>query len=414
MALTDTAIKQYKHSGKPAGDKYADGGGLYLLVKAAGKYWRMKYRFAGKEKTLAFGVYPTVKLAQAREKREEARALLAAGADPGAAKQAAKRAGVEAAGNTFEAIARELHGVKISGWSASYAEKWLRLIEKDLFPYIGGMPLAQIEAPDLLAVLRRVEGRGATDIAHTLCQEAGQVFRYGVATGRCGRDPAADLRGALKPNIRRHMSAILEPAKVGELMRAIYGFTGQQTTQAALQLLALTFQRPGNIRAMEWTWVDLDKAMLTIPAESMKRTMHGKLNGRPHLVPLAPQAVAILRDLQPITGSKRYVFQSGNAGERPMSENTANIALIRMGFQRNEMTAHGFRAMARTLIAERFPDIPPDVIEAQLAHSKSGPLGEAYDRAKYMPQRVKMMREWADYLDRLRKGADVIPFPRAA
>jgi integrase len=318
---------------------------------------------------------------------------------------------VEAA-NTFEAVAREFHSAKADGWSASYVDKWIRLMEKDLFPYLGRLPLAQIEPPDLLEALRRVERRGANDTAHTLCQEAGQVFCYGVATGRCKRNLSADLSEALKAHVTKHMAVIKEPAKAGELMRAIYGFTGQHTTRAALQLLALIFMRPGNIRAMEWAWVDLDKAMLTVPAESMKRRLYQKINGHPHLVPLAPQAVAILKDLQPLTGGKRYVFQSGNAGERPMSENTANVALIRMRFQRNEMTAHGFRSIAETMMLDRL-GISKDVIEAQLAHKKSGSLGDAYDRAEFMDQRRKMMHEWADYLDRLRLGAEVIPITAA-
>lgn len=414
MPLTDTFVRQVKNSGKAAGDKHSDGGGMYLLVKAAGRYWRMDYRFAGARKTMALGTYPEVSLAKARKRRDEYRELLAEGIDPGAAKKARKLATAAAAADTFEAVAREFHALQGGGWSPKYAARWIERMEKDLFPHVGRLPLAGITAPMLLEVLRKVEKRGAGETAHTLRQTAGQVFRYGIQTGRCERSPVGDLHGALRPLVVKHMAAVLEPTKAGELLRAIYGYTGQPMTRAALQLSALLFQRPGNIRQMEWAWIDLDGAMLTIPAESMKRRVHQKINGRPHLVPLAPQAVATLCELHPLTGHGRYVFPSLRTGERPMSDNTVNAALRRMGFSSEEMTAHGFRATARTLMIERLPGIHADVIEAQLAHGKSGPLGAAYDRAEYMEQRRKMMKEWADYLDRLRIGADVIPLRGAA
>jgi integrase len=409
MALTDTFTRQVKHTGRPAGDKHSDGHGLYLHVTAAGKYWRMAYRFAGKQKTLALGVYPEVTLAKARQRREKARELLADGIDPSSAKRAEKVATRVAAANTFEAVAREFHATQASGWSPHYAKRWIERMEKDLFPYIGKPPIVEVTAPLVLDALRRVEKRGASEVAHNLRQTAGQVFRYGIQTGRCERNPVTDLRGALKPTVTRHMPALLEPAKVGGLLRATDAYGGQPMTRAALQLSALLFQRPGNVRQMEWAWVDLDKAMLTIPAADMKRRKAQKVNGRPHFVPLAPQAVAILRDLHPLTGHRRYVFPSLRTSERPMSDNTVNAALRRMGFSGDEMVAHGFRAMARTLIVENIPGIDPDVIEAQLAHGKSGPLGAAYDRAEYMEQRRRMMATWADYLDKLRTGADVIP-----
>ena len=410
MALTDTFIKNAKHSGKPVGDKHSDGGGLYLHIKAAGKYWRMAYRFAGKQKTLALGVYPAVTLAQARKARDDAKATIAQGLDPSTAKRAAKVAARSAAANTFEALAREFHATQAEGWSPDHAARWLRRMEKDLFPYIGHLAPASITAPVLLDVLRRVEGRGTVETAHILRQSAGQVFRYGIQTGRCERSPVPDLQGALKPVMVTHMAAVLEPVKVGELMRAIDGYTGQPITRAALQLSALLFQRPGNIRAMEWTWIDFDNAMLTIPAQAMKRKIHGKINGRPHFVPLAPQAVAILQELRPLTGHGKYVFPSILGSGRCMSENTPRTALRRMGYGNEEMTPHGFRAMARTLMIERLPGITPDALEAQLAHGKSGPLGAAYDRAEFMEQRRAMMQAWADYLDQLRHGAQVVPF----
>ena len=414
MALTDTFVKQVKHSGRPAGDKYSDGAGMYLLVKAAGRYWRQAYDFAGKRKTLALGVYPDVSLAKARQRREKARELLADGVDPGVAKRADKLATSVAAANTFEAAAREFHVNQAGGWSPRYAARWIERMEKDLFPHVGRLTLTEISAPILLEALRKVEKRGANETAHTLRQTAGQVFRYGIQTGRCERNPVADLHGALKPIVVKHMSAVLEPLQAGELLRAIDGYTVQPATRAALTLSALLFQRPGNIRQMEWAWVDFDKAMLTIPSSEMKRRLAQKLNGRPHLVPLSPQALATLKELQPLTGHGRYVFPSLRTGERPMSENTVNAALRRLGFTGEEMTAHGFRAMARTLLIERITGISPEVIEAQLAHGKSGPLGMAYDRAEFMEQRRQMMDVWADYLDKLRKGADVVQLRSAA
>jgi integrase len=406
-------VRQTKWSGKTAGDKRSDGGGLYLHVTKAGKYWRMAYRFAGKQKLLAIGVYPAVSLAQARKKRDQAREQLAQGIDPSATKQIEKAAMVEAGESTFETVARELHAIKVKGWSPQYGDRWIERMEKDLFPALGRVPLASLTGPMVLAALRRVEARGALETAHTLRQTAGQVFRYGVQTGRCERNPVVDLQGALKPQVVKHMAAILEPVDAGGLLRAFDGYKGQPTTKAALQLSALLFQRPGNIRAMEWAWIDLDAAMLTIPSAAMKRTVAQKLNGRPHFVPLAHQAVAILRELQPLTGHGRYVFSSLRTASRPMSENTVNAALRRMGFTGDEMTAHGFRSMARTLMAEQLEGVHPDVVEAQLAHGKSGPLGAAYDRAEYMAQRRKMMQTWADYLDKLRQGADVVEFQAA-
>ncbi len=412
MPLTDTFTKTSKHSGAPAGDKHSDGGGMYLLVKAAGKYWRMDYKFADKRKTLSLGVYPAVSLAKARQRREKARELLADGTDPGAAKREERQATATAAANTFELVAREFLETKTEAWTPKYAAKWLRGMEKDLFPYIGKLPTATVTPPMLLNALRKCEKRGAIESAHTLRQTAGQVFRYGIQTGRCDRNPALDLQGALKPVTTKHMAALLEPLKVGDLLRAIDGYSSP-LTRAALALSALLFQRPANIRSMEWAWIDFDNAMLTIPSQDMKRRIEQKLNGRPHFVPLAPQAAAFLKELVPISGHGRYVFPSIRTSQRPMSDNTVNAALRRMGFEKDEMSAHGFRATARTLMIERIKGISADVIEAQLAHGKSGPLGSAYDRAEFMEQRRVMMQTWADYLDKLRMGADVIQFKTA-
>jgi integrase len=305
-----------------------------------------------------------------------------------------------------------LHASKRVGWSAQYAARWIERMEKDLFPWIGTMPLPKITAPLLLQVLRRVEARGARETSHTLRQTAGQVFRHGIATGRGERNPAGDLQGALQPVTVKHMAAVLDEHAAGHLMRAIHAYQGQPTTRGALLLSALTFQRPANVRMMEWSEIDTDERMWAIPAAKMKRRQDGKINGRPHFVPLAQQALEALEELRPITGHGRYVFPGLHDHERPMSENTVNLALRRMGFSAEEMTAHGFRSMARTIMVER-TGVPADVIEAQLAHGKSGPLGSAYDRADFMAQRREMMTTWAEYLARIRIGAQVLPLKKA-
>ena len=296
------------------------------------------------------------------------------------------------------------------GCSSSHAKQWLRCMEKDLFPWVGSLPLTEVSAPLLLQTLRRVEARGVTQMPHDLREWAGQVFKHGIATGRCERNPAAALVGTLTPHTVKHAAAVLEPSEVGALLRGMEAYVGHPYTRAALVLSALLFQRPGNLRAMEWAEVDANAALWTIPSDKMKRRKEGKLNGRPHLVPLAPQALALLEDVRPLTGHGRFVFPSLLTGERCMSDNTIRTALRRMGYSNDDMSAHGFRAMARTLIAERLPGISIDVVEAQLAHGKSGPLGMAYDRAEYMEQRRSMMKAWADYLDTLRAGAQIIPF----
>jgi integrase len=415
MLLKDTTIKQAKWTDNTKnGKKLRDGGGLYLHVKESGKYWRMAYRYLGKQKTLAIGIYDDVSLAEARKARDDARSLLAQGIDPSQAKQEARATAKAKERDTFEEVARDFHQNKAEGWSKRHADKWLSGMQTYLFPSLGGKPIASITAPMLLDVLRLVEKRGIIETTHTLKQSAGQVFRYGIQTGKCERNPAADLQGALKPIVTKHMAAILEPAKTGEFLRACEGYSGHPVTRVALLLSALLFQRPGNIRQMQWDWVDFDQAMLTIPAEHMKRTVHGKVNGRPHFVPLCRQALALLNEIKPLTGQGVYVFPSTRTQSRPMSDMTLNAAMRRMGFTKEEMTAHGFRAMARTLMIEKLSGIHADVIEAQLAHGKSGPLGMAYDRTEYMEQRRAMMQQWADYLDRLRTGGDVLPFNRVA
>lgn len=405
MALNDTFIKNStKHSGKPVGDKHSDGGGLYLHVTASGKYWRMNYRMDGKQKTLALGIYPAVSLKEARAGRDKAKELLAKGVDPSTAKQEAKEAAKQAAANTYETLAREYHGLKAGGWSEAHAGKWLRMNELYLFPILGKKAIASLKAKEVLSALRMVEAKGILSTAQDLLQMAGQVFRYAVQTGRIQQNPVQDLKGALKPHVTRHFAAVIHPVAVGGLLRSIDTYTGTPVTQAALKLSALCFQRPGNIRSMKWDWIDFDDAMMTIPAEAMKRTLHGKVNGRPHLVPLAHQSIEILKELQPLTMHSEYVFPGARTAKRPMSENTINAALKRMDFSTDQHVSHGFRAMARTMIAEQMQGIDPEMVEAQLAHSKSGPLGSAYDRAEYIAQRREMMQRWADYLDKLRAG----------
>jgi len=416
MALTELTCRNASCPSDKARVRLADSGGLYLEVSPnRSKRWFWKYYFDGKEKRLALGHYVDggssvvqVSLRAAREARDDARKLHRSGTDPSQQRQLDKLTKRISADSTFETTARELHGTKSEAWGPRYFERWIERMEKDLFPWIGSLPMADITAPLLLQVLRRIEARGANETAHTLRQTSGQVFRYGIATGRCERNPAADLQGALRPIIVKHMSAVLEPSGVGALMRAIAAYSGQPLTRAALELSALLFQRPGNIRQMAWREVDLEAKMWTIPAAKMKRTVQGKISGRPHSVPLAARAVQILRDVHPMTGHGQYVFPSLLTGERPMSENTIRTALRRMGYTNDDMTPHGFRAMARTILVEHL-NIHPDVIEAQLAHGKSGPLGAAYDRAEFLSQRRQMMDDWSMYLLHLQGGGSGLP-----
>jgi integrase len=403
--LTDVAIKRLVPSTKPV--RVFDGLGLYLEVTPkGGKWWRFKYRFEGKEKLLSMGTYPETSLKSAREKRDEARGLLANGVDPSAARRAARSTEHSSSGSSFEIVAREFHETMRDRWSDPHAKRWLERLKKDVFPYVGARALPEVSAPLLLETLRRVESRGVRETVHSILQACGQVFRYGIATGRCERNPASDLRGALKPVLVKNMAAVTDPAGVGHLMLAIDGYAGSPLTKGALLLSALLFQRPGNVRAMQWSAISLSGGAPTwnIPAAEMKRNRYEKQNGRPHLVPLASQAVDILNQLKPRSGHGKYVFPSMLGGDRPMSENTVNTALRRLGYDKDTATAHGFRAMARTVLVERL-NVNPEAIEAQLAHGKSGPLGAAYDRAEFMNQRRAMMQQWADYLDVLRAGA---------
>ncbi len=409
--LTDTECRKAICPSDRKRLRLTDANGLYLEVSPAGsKRWFWKFYPDGKDSRMGLGSYPVVTLKAARLARDEARKARQAGTNPVQKRQADKLAKATSNATTFEAVAREFHALQIQ-WSESHATQWLRCMANDLFPWVGSLPIAEVTAPALLHALRRVEAR-AGQLPHDLREWAGQTFRYGIATGRCERNPAVDLIGALKSHTVKHAAAVLEPAKVGALLRAMDAYAGHPCTRAALPLSALLFQRPGNIRTMEWAEVDTETALWTIPSDKMKRTKEGKANGRPHLVPLAPQALAILADIRPLTGHGRYVFPSIRTGERPMSDNTIRAALQGMGYTNDDMSAHGFRATARTIMAERL-SINPEVIEAQLAHGKSGPLGMAYDRTQFMDQRRLMMITWADYLDTLRAGAQIIPIKAA-
>ena len=401
MALTDTFVKNTKPTGAPAGDKHRDGGGMYLLINAGGKYWRMDYRFLDKRKTLALGVYPAVSLAKARQRREKARELLADGIDPNAAKQEEKQATAAAAANTFEVVARDWLEKTRTDRMESTQSKVSTLLIKDVFPFIGKMPIAAIEPKDLLdKVLRKLEARMAIDTAHRANQLCVQVFRFAVASGITKRDITADLRGALVTKAETHFAAITEPKQAGDLMRSIFDYSGHPYTIAALKLSPLLFVRPGELRKAEWIEIDLDAAEWRIPASKMKMKVD-------HLVPLCTQAVTILRGMQSITGHGRFVFPSLLSGERAMSENTVNTSLRRMGYSKEVHTAHGFRAMARTIMDEVMGQ-RVDLIEHQLAHAVKDANGRAYNRTAHLPARRVMMQEWADYLDKLRIGGEVI------
>jgi len=398
MALTAIQVKSAKGTDKP--QKLSDGGGLYLLVQPNGaKYWRLDYRFAGKRKTLAVGVYPDVSLSDARDRREEARKLLANAADPSAVKKAKKAAGVALAENSFELVAREWHTKHLHNWKQSNADKLLNLLQNDLFPWLGKRPIGDIAAPELLQTIRRIESRGVLETAHRARSLCGQIFRYAIATGRAGRDPSADIRGALPPVKHKHHASITDPVKIGKLLRDIDGYTGTFIVRCAFKLSPLVFLRAGELRHAEWREFDLDKAEWRIADGRMKKD-------GVHIVPLATQAVALLREIHPLTGSGRYVFPSAISTLKPMSENAIRAALRSLGYTNDDMTPHGFRSMASTLLNEQ--GFNSDVIEIQLAHIERNAIRAAYNYAQYLPERRRMMQHWADYLDGLKAGANVI------
>jgi integrase len=397
MPLTDAAIRRAKPADKP--QKLADGGGLFLLITVAGaKSWRWKYRVAGREKLLTLGLYPDVSLAMAREAREDARRLLASGVDPSEQRKAAAATKAADLVESFEVIAREW----LAGrpWVPGYQKKVEAWFEKDVFPFVGSRRAAELKASDFLQVARRMEARDAFESAHRIMQNCGQVMRYAVATDRAERNPVADLRGALIPPPEKNHAAVVDPVQLGGLLRALHAYHGTPPVQAALKLAPMVFVRPGELRQAEWAEVDLDAGLWSIPAARMKMR-------QAHIVPLARQAVEVLRELHAWTGQGKYIFPGGRSDKRPMSEVAVLAALRVMGFDKDTVTGHGFRATARTLLDEVLC-FRPDIIEHQLAHAVKDPNGRAYNRTTHLAERTRMMQEWADYLDRLRTG-NVVP-----
>jgi integrase len=393
VALSDTAIRKAQPGDKPR--KLADGRGLYLLVNPSGsRLWRFKYRHLGKEKLLSLGPYPDVPLAAARDRRDAARKLVAAGIDPSDQRKAEKAAGAELAANSFEVIAREWFERYRPSWKPSHGDRILARLERDVFPRIGSRPVAQVTPPVVLEVVRRIEARGALETAHRALANVGQVMRYAIATGRAERDPTPDLRGALPPVKPQHFAAVTEPAAVGDLLRAIEGYNGTAVTRAALRLAPLLFVRPGELRAMRWAEVDL--------AAREWRFIVPK-TGTPHVVPLADQAAGVLGELHALTGRGVYAFPGARSDKRCMSENAVLYALRGLGIEKDTMTGHGFRAMARTILDEVL-GFRVDLIEHQLAHAVKDANGRAYNRTAHLPERRKMMQAWADYLDKLKAG----------
>ncbi len=396
--LTDTKLRSLKP--KASVYRVADSNGLAIEVRPTGsKQWRYRYRYAGKANMAALGEYPALSLQQARAERDRLRALLKGGADPSQVTRAEKVALVERSANTFAFVANELLDKRAKeGLSPASVKRERRLIEKDLGG-ISDLPVADITAPVLLAALRKIEKRGVVESAHRARSLSGRVFRYAIATGRTSYNPASDLVGALEQPKTRHFASVTDPAKIGDLLRALYSYSGSPVTQAALKLAPMTFVRPGELRKARWSNIDLDAAEWRFTASK---------TGTPHIVPLSTQAVDVLRELHPFTKRSDYVFPSIRGASRPMSENTVNAALRNLGFDRDTITGHGFRAMARTVLDEVL-GFRPDFIEHQLAHAVRDPLGRAYNRATHLPERRKMMQAWSDYLDKLRTEKKVVP-----
>lgn len=422
LIASDATIRATKAKGKPC--RLNDGDGLYLLIRPGGTpkggwWWRLDYSIAGRRKTLSLGTYPDTGLQLARKKADEIRKLVEAGTDPSdirkadkaehAAQREAERrlqAGIPLA-DSFEAVAREWFEARKAKWAQSHADKVLGRLVADAFPWIGARHVGEIKPGELRAVFNRISERGALETAHRVLQHCGQVFRYAVFKELAERDPTQDMRGQFPTANVKHMPAITNPAAVGELLRAIDAFNGTYIVKYALRLAPMLFVRPGELRNAEWSDFDLDRAEWNIPAERMKAR-------EPHLVPLSSQAVAILRDMHPLTGHRRFVFPGARSNGRPMSNAAVNAALRRIGYDtRTEITGHGFRAMARTILHEEL-GIERDVIEHQLAHRVPDALGTAYNRTKFLKQRRTMMQTWADYLDRLKAGAAVIPLRKGA
>jgi len=407
-ALGAIEIEKAKPGSKP--QHLFDGGGLFLLVTpSGGKWWRFKYSFVGKSKTISFGTYPEISLLQARERREAARKLLAVGVDPSMNRKAVKSAKEELLANSFEIIAREWHEKQKSenAWTEEHSVTIMNRMEKDMFPWIGSKPITEVTAKDIRTILDRVKGRGVVETARRCRTIAGQVFTYAISTDRANYDVAASLKKHLPPTskTRKHMAAVTDPKELAPLLRAIDGYQGGFVAKCALQLLPILFVRPGNLRQMEWKEIDFEAEQWNISAEKMKMN-------QPHIVPLSRQAVTILKELQPLTCHSKYVFPSTRVNTRCMSDNTINAAFRRMGFDGETITGHGFRATARTILDEVL-QFRVDYIEHQLAHAVKDPNGRAYNRTAHLEERRKMMQTWSDYLEGLKAGAKVIPIKRA-
>ena len=400
MPLTDKAVRNLRPQARPY--KITDGHGMYLLVSPKGaKYWRLKFRHGGKEKLLALGVFPEIGLAEARRRRAKARALLYEGDDPCAVRQAKKRMALLLSGNSFETVAREWYENQRDGWSDSHAGQVLVRLQRELFPRLGARPIAEIDAPELLYVLRGIEKRGALELTSKVRIVAGQVFRYAIATGRAKYDPSRDLKGALKVREERHYARLSE-ADLPEFLAKLAAYDGNTITRLALKLLVLTFVRTGELRAAKWTEFDFDKREWRIPAERMKTRAE-------HLVPLSTQSLDALEQLQQITPRREHVFPNEHRPRNCMSENTILFALYRMGY-RGRATGHGFRATASTILNEQGWDA--DVIERQLAHVEGNDVRRAYARGEHWDERVKMMAWWADHLDELKNVGKVVQIDR--
>lgn len=406
MPLTDTAIKKAKAETKQR--KLYDERGLFLLLNPkGGKWWRFKYLFDGKEKLLSLGTYPDVSLKQARERRDEARKQVAAGIDPGEHRKAKKAAKEAKWANSFEVVGREWFGKNAPNWSKKHSDRIISSLVRDVFPWLGNKPIAEVTPPELLQTIRRIEERGALETAHRTLANCGQIIRYAIATGRAPRDISADLRGAIPPfRGKKHLAAITEPKKVGKLLRLLDTYEGTLPVRCALRLAPLVFVRPGELRHAQWEDIDLENGEWRYLVTKTKTQ---------HIVPLARQAIEVLEDLKPLTGRGKYVFPSARSprGDRPMSDNAILAAMRSMGIDKEEMSGHGFRAMARTILDEVL-GFRPDFIEHQLAHAVRDPNGRAYNRTAHLAERHKMMQDWADYLDKLKAGANIIPIDRSA
>jgi len=412
--LTDKACKNAICPSDKSRARFIDAGGLYLEVSPAGsKRWFLKYRKEGKEMRLALGSYPLVSLANARVKQSEAKALKHKGIDPVHAKQVGKLIAARQADDTFEVIAREWHSKQISNWSEVHAKTVMRRMERDLFPWIGKRPMAQLHAMELLSALQKIEDRQAVETAHRVLDIARQVWSYWLPTAEVEqRNITEGLKARLQPYIGKNFAAILDPKRVGEMMRAIKHYKGGMVVRVALQLSPILYQRPGNLRMMEWTELDLETATWTIPSAKMKRSVKAKAEGESHVIPLPKQAVALLESIKPLTGHGRYVFPGERNHERPMSDNAVRSALYALGFG-EEQKPHAFRAVARTLLVDEL-GLDHLMIEANLAHGARDRLGRSYNRTQYLGQRFEMIQQWADYLDKLAAGAEVIQFKVAS